>query len=323
MPSMTPQLIKNTATTRFRSFRITLPPTSASSSGARTAVRAVGPTAASPLGGAQSIGLAAKHPASVSGGAGAAGVGRSAGNGGSTGGRPAPPTPMNMPPALFLAASNSGEDIAYQREMHEVFQTLIDGLAEAVATAHAQWKQQARFAGVRIDGALARGGRIEGPSMEQLIRSASPVSGWSEKAGVRDAVAAGLQTCWKEWADRPKLQGLPWYPQFAAFPGPQAPPMPNIPTALLSCAGDIVPMMPHRLAGELGGRLRSCGLDYPDKFADAMAAGISAAFMAWLPVQQVMQVLGRGPVPGYAPPVAPVSPVIGGSILSTPGHIAS
>ena len=47
MPSMTPQLIKNTATTRFRSFRITLPPTSASSSGARPAVRAVGPTAAS------------------------------------------------------------------------------------------------------------------------------------------------------------------------------------------------------------------------------------------------------------------------------------
>lgn len=310
MPAMMPHLIKTTASARFMGFRITLPTMAAGGGGPRVNV-APGATAAGHLAGAQQVqGAGGKRPGAV-------------GGGGNTGGGEAKGTPMNMPPALFLAASNSVQDVDYQRDMHNLFQGLIDGLADAIVHAHSQWKTQARFVDVKINGPIATGGRIEGPDMEQLVKTAPQVAGWGNTASVRDAVAAGLQNCWKDWAGRPKVPGLPWYPAFAAFPGPQAPPMPNIPAPLISCAGDLVPMMPQKLSNELGNKLRGTGLEYADKFADAMAAGISAAFMAWLPMQQVMGVKGKGPIPTFAPPYVPVGPVVMGDIESSPGHLAT
>ena len=45
------------------------------------------------------------------------------------------------------------------------------------------------------------------------------------------------------------------------------------------------------------------------------------AFMMWLPMQMVMLVLGRGPIPTFAPPYVPVGPVVAGSVISAPGHL--
>ena len=42
----------------------------------------------------------------------------------------------------------------------------------------------------------------------------------------------------------------------------------------------------------------------------------------WLPQQQIMLVMGKGPVPTYAPPYVPVGPVIGGDNIAAPGHLA-
>jgi hypothetical protein len=36
----------------------------------------------------------------------------------------------------------------------------------------------------------------------------------------------------------------------------------------------------------------------------------------------VVGVLGQGPVPSFAPPTIPVGPVVGGSVIPTPGHLA-
>jgi hypothetical protein len=49
---------------------------------------------------------------------------------------------------------------------------------------------------------------------------------------------------------------------------------------------------------------------------------LAVAFMVWLPMQMVMNVLGNGPVPGYAPPFVPVGPVVGGDNLAIPGSLA-
>ena len=55
---------------------------------------------------------------------------------------------------------------------------------------------------------------------------------------------------------------------------------------------------------------------------EAIGTVIALAFLMWLPQQQVMLVMGKGPVPTYAPPYVPVGPVIGGDNIAAPGHLA-
>ena len=57
--------------------------------------------------------------------------------------------------------------------------------------------------------------------------------------------------------------------------------------------------------------------------ATSIATAVSAAFMAWLPMQQVMNVMGTGSIPTFAPPFVPVGPVVMGNNLPIPGHLAA
>ena len=60
--------------------------------------------------------------------------------------------------------------------------------------------------------------------------------------------------------------------------------------------------------------------DQDDRFgtmALAIATAVSTSFNAWLSTQQVMMVIGTGPVP-----VAP-GPVVGGTSLPGGGHLAA
>ena len=54
---------------------------------------------------------------------------------------------------------------------------------------------------------------------------------------------------------------------------------------------------------------------------DAIATVLALAFLMWLPQQQVMLVLGKGPIPTFAPPFVPVGPVVGGDNIAIPGHL--
>jgi hypothetical protein len=54
---------------------------------------------------------------------------------------------------------------------------------------------------------------------------------------------------------------------------------------------------------------------------DAIATVLALAFLMWLPQQMVMLMLGKGPIPTFAPPYVPVGPVMGGDIISAPGHL--
>jgi hypothetical protein len=150
------------------------------------------------------------------------------------------------------------------------------------------------------------------------------------KAKYRDAVAKGVSTCFKRWQDQVTVPGLPWYPAFAAFPGPMAPPMPNIPTPLIACPSaqmtEIV--MPDSMKSEMCSALDGGLKDKdPDKhyesLFEAIATVLALSFVMWLPMQQVMLVLGKGPIPTFAPPFVPVGPVVGGDNIPTPGHLMS
>ena len=74
------------------------------------------------------------------------------------------------------------------------------------------------------------------PELESDIKNAPMVASFDgNKKKHRDAVAKGVSKCYKDWQDQVTVPGLPWYPAFAAFPGPMAPPMPNIPVPLIAC----------------------------------------------------------------------------------------
>jgi hypothetical protein len=193
------------------------------------------------------------------------------------------------------------------------------------------WKLQAKFKDLQVMAVSAIGtpGCLDGPELESNIKNAPMCAAFTgNKAKYRDAVAKGVSKCFKDWQGQVMVPGLPWYPAFAAFPGPMAPPMPNIPTPLIACPSAKMTsiVMPSELKSAMIDALDG-GLKKDDKdkqheaLFDAIATVLALAFLMWLPQQQVMLVLGKGQIPTFAPPFVPVGPVVGGDNISLPGHL--
>jgi hypothetical protein len=126
------------------------------------------------------------------------------------------------------------------------------------------------------------------------------------------------------------VPGLPWYPAFAAFPLASAPPMPNIPMPLITCPSAMMPSMSvfkqlqSAMIDALDGGIKDKDEDKQyEAIFETIAFPIATNFLLWLVSQQIMNVLGKGPVPPYAPPYVPVGPVVGGDNIAAPGHIAA
>src|SRR5262249_40627060 len=202
------------------------------------------------------------------------------------------------------------------------FKSFHDDMLDAVGFAHNMWKLQAKFSNIQIMGpsVLGQPGCLQGPELESLIKNAPMCAAFTgNKAKHRDAVAAGVSKCFKNWQGKVMVPGLPFYPAFAAFPGPMAPPMPNAPVPLLACPSAMMTqiVMPDSMKSEMDNAFDS-ELKKQDKtkqyeaLHDAIATVLALAFLMWLPQQQVMLVLGKGPIPTFAPPYVPVGPVVAG-----------
>jgi hypothetical protein len=211
------------------------------------------------------------------------------------------------------------------------FKSFHDDILDAVGFAHNMWKLQAKFQNLQVMGPSVIGspGCLDGPELESLIQKAPMCAAYTgNKAKYRDAVAKGVSKCFKDWQGQVMIPGLPWYPAFAMFAGPMAPPMPNIPTPLIACPSAMMAQMatPMPMASEMKNALDG-GVKNDDKdkhyeaLFDALATVISLAFMIWLPSQQVMMVMGKGQIPTFAPPFVPAGPVLAGDNLAVPGHL--
>jgi hypothetical protein len=239
-------------------------------------------------------------------------------------GKPSPTvagTPMAMPPALFRAASNAQPDCARQREMHDELDAFFETICRAIKHGFSFWRTQARISGVRIMGASAIGGKIEGPPLDELMRS-SPgflqLQGWS--AALRDGVAGGFAETWRIFSQTSSVPGLPWYPAFVAWPGPAAPPTPNVPTPMAALQQDIRLIQPARIKSVMLQKATP-GTPYADAVFTSVSEPLSASLALWRMSQMVTLVMGKGPVPSFAPPYVPVGPVVGGDNLAIPGHL--
>jgi len=218
-------------------------------------------------------------------------------------------------------------------DVGKMFKDFHDKALDAVVFAHNLWKLQAKFQNLQVMAVSAIGspGCLNGPALEPLIKTAPSVAAMTGNlAKYRDAVAKGVSTAFKNWQDQVTVPGLPWYPAFAAFPGPMAPPMPNVPVPLIACVSAKVTdiMLPNTMKSEMINALDG-GMKGGDKdkqheaLFDAVATVLAMAFTMWLPSQQVMLVMGKGPIPTFAPPFVPVGPVLMGDNIPVPGHLAA
>ena len=130
------------------------------------------------------------------------------------------------------------------------FKDFHDAMLDAVGFAHNMWKLQAKFQNLQVMAVSAIGTpgvpRRAGAGVAHQERADGAPRITGNKAKYRDAVAKGVSKCFKDWQGQVMVPGLPWYPAFAAFPGPMAPPMPNIPTPLIACPS--AKMTKHRHA---------------------------------------------------------------------------
>ncbi len=238
--------------------------------------------------------------------------------------------PQLIPP-WFLPAEPTKYFQDSADKIGKEFKDFHDAILDAIGFAHKMWRMQAKFQNLQIMAVSAIGqpGCLDGPELESLIKIAPQAAAFTgNKAKYRDAVAKGVSKCFKDWQGQVMVPGLPWYPAFAAFPGPQAPPMPNIPTPLIACPSAMIARItvPMQLKSEMVNALDG-GVKNDDKdkqheaLFEAIATVLAMAFMVWLAAQQVMLVLGKGPIPTFAPPFVPVGPVVMGDNIAVPGHL--
>ncbi len=226
---------------------------------------------------------------------------------------------------LFIPATPNKYHVDSAKRMHGDFTKYIDGICDAICKAWDMWRLQAKFKDLKIMAVAAIGapGCLDGPEIENFIMMTAPKATPNELKYSK-AIAKHLSKAWKDWQSGVAVPGLPWYPAFAAFPGPQAPPMPNIPMPLITCPSTkMSAMSPASLKDGMVKALDDKDALHHAELFDAIAKGVFAVFMTWLPQQQIMNVMGKGPIPTFAPPFVPVGPVLAGDNLAIPGHLAA
>jgi len=157
-----------------------------------------------------------------------------------------------------------------------------------------------------------------GPPLTPLIMAQGP-KGTPQEIKYTSAIANALGTAWLSWQSSIKVPGLPWYPAFAAFPGPVAPPMPNIPVPLIALVSVDASLSPGALSGLMTANLGDPTALHAQDLFDAISKAFNTVFTMFKAMTMVTNVLGTGPIPTFAPPIVPVGPVLGGVGTGPPG----
>jgi hypothetical protein len=204
-----------------------------------------------------------------------------------------------------------------------------------------------------ISRATIQGGRVSGPDGEippgafvSTVQFEPKIVQALTAAGAPPPVAAGLAgelwSAWKAWSDGFGVNLPGAFPKLAAVPGPVAPPSRGTPFALSKgySAGESrlsSTVLAQNLLRALGPNVKtgmgSAGnaeartlnwaytLRRPatssadmHQALQALADWVDSSFQEWKKLAQVVGVMGKGPIPSYAPPYVPVGPVVVGDI---------
>ncbi len=185
------------------------------------------------------------------------------------------------------------------------------------------WTLQAHFQNVQIQAvsAICPVSCLNGPDIGPHIKS--QLISNNVPAGIADIFATSIAGAWKEWQDSVNILGLPWYPSFAAYPGPRAPPTPNVPMPLIALSARQTDIKSSELlAARIFRQFRGTQITPEARDAiNSFSKQFSSSFSIWLSSSMVQNVMGQGPVPAFAPPYVPVGSVVAGTVIPTPGVI--
>ncbi len=200
----------------------------------------------------------------------------------------------------------------------------------------AKLSQEAFRVGVNewLGRARIQGGKVSGPSA--ILTSGSLVSDTNVEMRVLHilmgsqvpweisaAVAKVLAGAWNDWAAGFQIQLPRAYPSFAAFPGPFAPPTPAAgapPVSQGSSLGEAslkAPLLTNKLGAALRMYQTKIPGGAPEQAIKTLANWVEGSFNEWKNLATLTGLMGRGPVPTFAPPYVPVGPVIAGDNISS------
>jgi hypothetical protein len=224
-----------------------------------------------------------------------------------------------MPPLVQPASANKYHVDAQKMHIDKVGK-FLDGICSAICSAWSTWQSSATIVGCIVNAVTASGGQIVGPPWTPLILAQGPKAGPSELK-YTNVVANVIGTAWLSFTATVKVPGLPWYPAFAAFPGPVAPPMPNVPVPFAALTQVPASISVAALKGQMIGQLGDPTAPFHKELFESIADAFDKCYTTWKVSTMVTNVLGTGPIPTFAPPYVPVGPVVGGVANMTPGGL--
>jgi len=213
-------------------------------------------------------------------------------------------------------------------KMTKNYKDLISTLIDAVQFGFNMYKMLLGFQNLKINGPVAVGskGCLKANGQFKNFYDMAPMHAkfmsYKNYPKWKDAVGKGVDKCLKNYVDGVTVPGFPWYPAFAAFPGPVAPPMPNVTWPLIACPStglaDIT--TPNKLKKAMLDEFDSGLADkINDKFhetvMEAIATALSTGFLIWVSSSMINLVMGTGQIPTFNPPWVPVGPVVNGQNL--------
>jgi hypothetical protein len=226
---------------------------------------------------------------------------------------PAPPDNLLRESSLNKYHVDAAKDIGGKLAKY------IDGVAGAICGAIDKWQKMAMFTTAIITGPAGTvpPGSLQGPPLTPLVLAGAPMTTPME-IKYSMAIANAFGTAWQTW--QLGVTGMLMYPAFAAFPGPMAPPTPNVPVPLITFASAGEAMLsPSTLKGLMIANLADPLAKHAPELFDAIAQAFGVVFLTYKSSTMVMNVLGMGPIPTFAPPFVPVGPVVGGTVIPKPG----
>lgn len=226
--------------------------------------------------------------------------------------------PEPIPPGLFLPDSTNKYHVDIQKKKNAQYGDFIDGICSAICSAWSQWQSMASMTGIMVNAVTASAGMVVGPPWMPLIMASAPKDS-PMLLKYSNVVATVISNGWQQYQMTIKVPGLPWYPAFAAFPSPVAPPMPNVPAPLVALTQVTASISKNVLKSQMIAQLGDPGAPHHKELFDSICDAFEKCFQLWQPTTMVTNVLGTGPVPTFAPPFVPAGPVVGGVANMPPG----
>lgn len=222
---------------------------------------------------------------------------------------------------LFTSASGNTDHCETAEQLSKHFGEFIDNICAAIADAWSSWQSASTISGVTVNAVVASGGTLSGPPLSRLILSKAPrETEWLGKYSA--AIANAMGDAWQQYQSSVAIPGLPLYPALAAFPGPMAPPTPNLPVSLSALGGISTPLEKAALKAQMAQNLAAPRSLHHEALFESIAHAIAQSFTTWQASTQVTNLLATGPIPTFAPPFVPAGPVVMGTATMSAGGLA-